>query len=250
MSDNSIKPLTLAELPELRRKTEAISRFLRDQIAAHLETLRPLFAPERILGKYAGGKVDVPGVERTFAELQQSYQPFTRKPYDLPETLDPHWLTLVGNALELHPWEYAHPVQGKPITMSSPVRWVVNYRANYTPTQAKTVLEGKETARPDYLRQFVVNSLVLLLVLRRNPGLGKLFQDLRYELKTETIPEFKGLPLVTITSCLTSFRPADDLIQAATAFSGISAFIELLDLDAVKSPKDGLKENLDALLRG
>jgi hypothetical protein len=250
MSDDSIKPLTLAELPELRRKTEAISRFLRDQIAAHLETLRPLFAPERILGKYAGGKVDVPGVERTFTELQQSYHPFAHKPYDLPETLDSNWLTLVGNALELHPWEYVHPVQGKPIMMSSPVRWVVNYRANYTPIQVKAVLEGKEAARPDYLRQFVVNSLVLLLVLRRNPGLGKLFQDLRYELKTETIGDFKGLPLVTITSCLTSFRPADDLIQAATAFSGISAFIELLDLDAVKSPRDGLKENLDALLRG
>jgi hypothetical protein len=250
MSENSIKPLTLAELPDLRRKTEAISRFLRDQIAAHLETLRPLFAAERILGKYAGGKVDVPGVERTFAELQQSYQPFTRKPYDLPETLDSNWLTLVGNALELHPWEYVHPVQGKPIMMSSPVRWVVNYRANYTPTQAKAVLEGKENARPDYLRQFVVNSLVLLLMMRRNPGLAKLFQDLRYELKTETVPEFKGLPLVTITSCLTLFRTADDLIQAATAFSGISAFIELLDLDAVKSPTDGLKENLDALLRG
>jgi len=242
--------LTLQELPDLRRKTEAISRFLRDQIAAHLETLRPLFAPERILGKYAGGKVDVPGVERTFTELQQSYRPFTHKPYDLPETLDPNWLVLVGNALELYPWEYVHPVQGKAITMSSPVRWVVNYRANYTPAQVKAVLGEKETARPDYLRQFVVNSLVLLLMLRRNPGLGKLFQDLRYELKIENVPDFKGLPLVTITSCLTSFRPADDLIQAATAFSGISAFIELLDLDAVKSPRDGLKENLDSLLRG
>jgi hypothetical protein len=250
MSENSIKPLTLAELPELRRKTEAISRFLRDQIAAHLETLCPLFAPERILGRYAGGKVDAAGVERTFTELQESYRPFTHKPYDLPETLDANWLTLVGNAVELHPWEYVHPVQGKPVMISSPVRWVVNYRANYTPTQVKAVLAGKETGRPDYLRQFVVNTLVLLLTLRRNPGLGKLLHDLRYELKTESLPEFKGLPLVTITSCLTSFRPADDLIQAATAFSGISAFIELLDLDAVKSPKDSLKENLDALLRG
>src|ERR1035438_7677849 len=188
MSDDSSKALTLAELPELRRKTEAVSRFLRDQIAGHLETLRPLFSPERILGRYASGKVDPAAVERTFAELQESYRPFTHKPYDLPETLDTHWLTLVGNALELHPWEYVHPVQGRPIMMSSPVRWVVNYRANYTPTQVKAVLEGKETVRPDYLRQFVVNSLVLLLVLRRNSGLGKLFQDLRYELRTETIP--------------------------------------------------------------
>src|SRR5205814_3149878 len=164
MSEPSTLPLTLAELPELRRKTESVSRFLRDQIAAHLETLRPLFAPDRTLGKYAGGKVEVPGVERTFAELQQNYKAFTHKPYDLPETLDQNWLTLVGTALELHPWEYVHQVQGKPITMTSPVRWVVNYRANYNLAQVKTVIGGKETARPDYLRQFVVNALVLQLM--------------------------------------------------------------------------------------
>src|SRR5947209_3069498 len=109
MSDDSTKTLTLAELPELRRKTESVSRFLKEQITAHLETLRPLFAPERILGKYAGGKVEVTGVERTFNELQQSYKGFTHKPYDLPETLDANWLTLVGNTLELHSWDYVHP---------------------------------------------------------------------------------------------------------------------------------------------
>jgi hypothetical protein len=31
------KELSLSELPELRRKTEAVSRFLKEQIAAHLE---------------------------------------------------------------------------------------------------------------------------------------------------------------------------------------------------------------------
>jgi hypothetical protein len=250
MSDDSTKPLTLAELPDLRRKTESVSRFLRDQIAAHLETLRPLFAPERLFGKYAGGKMEVQGSERAFVELQQSYKPFTRKPYDLPETFDQNWLSLVGNALELHPWEYLQPVDGKPITITSPVRWVVNYKANYTLAQVKSVLEGKQTVRPDYLRQFVVNALVLQMALNRNPGLGQLFQDLRYELKNQTAADLKGLPMVTITSCLASFRPADDLIQAATAFSGISAFIELIDLDAVKSPKDALREKLDELLQG
>jgi len=129
------------------------------------------------------------------------------------------------------------------------VCWVVNYRADYTLAQVKGALAGKEGFRPDHLHQFVVNALVLQLMLSHSPGLGKLFQDLRYELKAETPPELKGLPVVTITSCLASFRPADDLIQAATAFSGISAFIELLDLDAVKSPKDALKESLDELLR-
>jgi hypothetical protein len=249
MSNASIHSLTLPELPELRRKTEAVSQFLRQQITTHLETLRPLLAPERVFGKSAGGKIDVPGAERALTELQQSYRPFSRKPYDLPETLDTNWLSLVGNALELHPWEYVHQVQGKDITMSSPVRWVVNYRSNYTLAQVKNVLAGKETVRPDYLRQFVVNTLVLQLVLNRNPGLAQLFQDLRYELRSETASDLKGLPIVTITSCLTSFRPADDMIQAATAFSGVPAFIELLDTQALRQPIDSLQTKIEGLLK-
>jgi hypothetical protein len=249
MNDASAAPLTLAELPELRRKTEAISKFLREQIAAHLETLRPLFAPDRLLGKYAGGKVDLPGVERAYTDLQKTYKSFVQKPYDLPETLDNNWLALVGNTLDLYPWEYVHPVQGKPIMMSSPVRWVMNFRSNYTLAQVKSVLAGKEPVRQDYLRQFVVNALVLQLVLARNPGLAQLFQDLRYELKSETVPDLRGLPIVTITSCLTSFRPADELIQAATAFSGVPAFIELLHVESLRQPIDPLQARIEALLK-
>jgi hypothetical protein len=89
----------------------------------------------------------------------------------------------------------------------------------------------------------------LQVALNRSPGLVQLFNDLRYEIKTETPPDLKGLPIVTITSCLTSFRPADDLISAATAFSGVPAFIELLKLDAVQTPKDSLKDNLQRLLK-
>lgn len=249
MSENQGTALSLQELPDLRRRTESVSHFLREQLTAHLETLRPLFAPERIFGKYAGGKTEVAGADRALAELRQAYTPFTGKPYDLPEKLDENWLTLVGNSLELHSWEYAHPLQGKSITMSSPVRWVVNYRANYSLAQVKNGLAGTETIRPDYLRQFAVNALVLRLVLNRNPGLVRLFQDLRYELKIETVPELKGLPIVTITSGIASFRPADDLIVAAIAFSGIPAFIELLDLQALNQTADPLKNRLDALLK-
>lgn len=248
MSEQNIT-LSLQELPELRRKTEAISRFLKEQIAGHLETLRPLLAPDRVFGKHAGGKSEAPGAERALTELQQNYKPFSRKPYDLPETFEVNWLPLVGNALDLHPWEYTHQIQGKNITMTSPLRWVVNYRTNYTLAQVKNVLAGRESARPEYLRLFVVNALVLQLVLARNPGLTQLFADLRYELKIETSAELKGLPVVTITSSLPSFRPADDLIIAATAFSGVPAFIELINLAAAHAPKDVLKERIEELLK-
>lgn len=248
MTEEPGKDLTLQQLPELRRKTEAVSRFLQRQIEVHLETLRPLFAPDRILGKLAGGKVEVLGAERAMVELQQNYKPFTRKPYDLPETLDPHWLTLVGSTLVLHPWEYPHPAQGKTIVMSSPVCWVLSYRSNYSLAEVKAALGGNTAARPEYVRQFVVNALVLQLALNHNPGLAQLFQDLRYELKVEPSVELKGLPVVTITSSLKSFRPSDDLIAAATAFSGVPAFIELLDIEAFHRVPDPMQARIEALL--
>jgi hypothetical protein len=249
MPDQIENALTLQELPELRRKTEAISRFLKQQIAAHLETLRPVFAPERLFGKYAGGKVEVTGAETALTELKLRYEAFTRKPYDLPIDFDPNWLTLVGHALDLHPWEYEHSVRGKAVAITAPLCWAVNYRANCQLAQVKNALAGKETVRPEFLRLFVVNALVLQLVLERNAGVVQLFGDLRFKLKTVTPAELRGLPVVTITSCLPSLRPTDDLIQAATAFSGVPAFIELADLNAMKNPRDLLNEKLEELTR-
>ncbi|HEY3840626.1 MAG TPA: hypothetical protein VGL72_28835 [Bryobacteraceae bacterium] len=249
MSESHTSNLTLQELPELRRKTEAISQLLRQQIVGHFETLRPFLGPERIFGRLAGGKTDVPGADLALEELQQKYRQFTRKPYDLPDDFSASWLTLVGNALELHPWAYVHLIQGKSITMSSPLRWLVNYRSNLEVAQVKRMITGKETARLDFLRQFVVNALVLQLLLVRTPGLAPLFADLRYELKTETPSDLGGLPVVTITSILGSFRPSDDLILPATAFSGVPEFIELVDLETLKAPKDLLKERIDEVLR-
>jgi hypothetical protein len=55
--------------------------------------------------------------------------------------------------------------------------------------------------------------------------------------------------LTTITFGLPSFRPPDDLIMAATSFSGIPAFIELVDTDAASRLQDPLKTQLQELVR-
>jgi serine/threonine protein kinase len=249
MSSPESKAPTLQELPNLRNKTERIAGVLREHLAGHLETLRPLFAPERLFGKLAGGKADVLGAERALAELQQAFRNFTSKPYDLPASLDSNWLSLVGQVVALDPWEYGIAVQGKSIAMTSPVQWVLLYRSNYSLAQVKRVLTGVEPVRLDYLRQFVVNALVLQLLLTRQPKLVQLFADLGWEVRIESPAEFRGLPLVLATSILKSFRPPDDLVLAATAFSGVPAFIELIDLEAARHPKNPLREKLEALLR-
>jgi hypothetical protein len=63
------KVVNFEQLADLRDKTEAISQFLQKQLRAHLETLRVLLAPRRLLGKYAGVKEDVGGADRAFAQL-------------------------------------------------------------------------------------------------------------------------------------------------------------------------------------
>lgn len=57
------------------------------------------------------------------------------------------------------------------------------------------------------------------------------------------------LQLTTITFGLQSFRLPDDLILAATSFSGIAAFIELVDTDAAANLPDPLKARLQEVVR-
>ncbi len=247
------KPLTFQGLAELRRKTETISKFLQDQLSTHLETLRPILSLERLFGKHVGSKVDTALADRAFAQLQQSYKPFSARPFELPSEIDQYWLTLVGNRVMLYPWEYTYEAkterETRSITMTSPVRWVMSYTSAYTLSQVRQALAGKGERRPEHIRQFVINALVTQLMITHTPGLAPLFTDLRYQLQTDSVPDLPKLLLTTITSGLPSFRPADDLILSATNFSGIPAFIELIDIDALPGLQDPLRARIEELLR-
>jgi hypothetical protein len=248
MSEPVGTAIGLQELPELRRKTEAVAKVLQEQLSGHLETVRLLFAPERIFGKYAGGKADVTGDARSLAELQQRYKPFENRPFGLTSNFDVHWLTLIGTGVVAQPWEYVISLQGSPITMTSPVKWVLAYQSSSTLTKARALLTSKDAARPPDLRQTVVNALALNLLLTRFPGIVQLFRDLRFEIATEQLPEFPSLPITTITTCLTSFRPSNELVANVTAFSGVPSFIELIDLETVRQPRDIFREKLAGVL--
>jgi len=251
--DKPPRRLTSQELTELRRKTEIISKFLHDRLSTHLETLRPLLAPERIFGKYLGAKGDPAVADRAFTQLQHNYKPFVTRPFDLPSELDEHWLTLVGNRVTLYPWEYTYEAKAeretRTISMTSPVRWVVSYSSAYTLSQVRQALAGKGERRPEHIRQFVVNALVTQLITAQIPGLAPLLADLRYQFQTDSTPDLPKLPLTTITCGLPSFRPPDDLILSATGLSGIPAFIELIDTDALSRLQDPLKAHTEELLR-
>jgi hypothetical protein len=175
------------------------------------------------------------------------------KPFALPPELDDAPLSNIDNRIDLYPWEYTHQAKSeretKPLTITSPVRWVLTYSSEYSLSQLLQTLAGKEQRRSEAVRQFVVNALVLHAMLGKFPGITQLLTDLRYEIRTEKFPALGELPLVTIRSCLSSFRPADGLILAATRFSGVPAFIELIDVEAVHSLPDPLRLRIEDILR-
>ena len=252
-SETPTGPLTFEQLPVLRARTEAVSVMLREQLLAHLETLRPILSPERIFGRTPGGKVDTPLADRSVTQLQQSYRQFATRPFDLATELDQYWLSLVGNRIALYPWEYSYHAgsgrSARTITMTSPVRWVMSFTSGYTLSQFRQAVAGGGDAQPEHVRQFVVNALVMQLVFANTPGLSHLFADLRYEVQTLSTADLPKLPLTTITSsALGSFRPADELILAATNFSGVPAFIELIDIDALAQLQDPLRARLEERL--
>lgn len=254
MDDSGVatKSLTFEQLADLREKTETIAQFLKERLKSHLETLRPAFVPRRVLGKYTGSRDGVAGEDKAFAQLQAQYQEVCRNPFALPPELAQDSLANIDNQIEVYPWEYTYEAKGtketKVLTMNSPVRWILTYSSGYTPAQVRQAVSGLQDRRSDYVRQFVVNALVMRFMFERYPGIPQLLTDLRYEVQIEKGQGLGELPCVTLSACVPSFRPPDDLILTATRFSGVPAFIELIDVETISTLQDPLKLHIERML--
>ncbi len=249
------RSLTIPEVAELRSKTETISKLLQTQLETHLETLRPLFAPRRLLGKHLGGSAgrdEVPGADKALAELKQRYKEVAGPPLVLRPELSRETVSGIESRIELYPWEYDHEArtatETRTIAITSPGRWVMSYDSDYSLSQVRRVLAGEEEKRAADLAQFVANALAMGAMMEKFPALTGLLNDLRFEVRVETANGLGKLPVVTVNSNLASFRPPDELILTATGFSGVAAFIELVDRDAVQNLRDPLRERLEKIL--
>ena len=245
--------LTFEQLAKLREQTEAVEGFLKNRLQGHLETLRPLFAPRRLLGKYVDRKEDVSGSEKALAQLREKFAEVCGAPFSLTKELDEDTLARIDGRPELYPWEYTYEAKGegepRALTITSPVRWVLTYGSSYTLSQLRQAVAGKPERRSNEMRQFLVNALVMQLFLARYPGIANLLSDLRYQVNVEKCPGLGALPFVTLRAWLPSFRPADNLVLMATRFSGVSNFVELIDVEAVNALEDPLKPRIEELLR-
>jgi hypothetical protein len=247
--------LKLEQLANLREKTEMVSQLLLNQLREHLETIRPLLAPRRLLGDYVRSpiKEDVIGADAVVRRLQEKYKEICGKPFALTPELDEAAVAMMESRIELYPWEYTHEAknekESKTITITSPLRWALTYTSGYTLSQLRQALVGKVERRQEDVRQFLVNALVMQYVLAKFPGITRLLKDLRYDIKVDTCSGLGELPLVTITSVLPSFRPKDDILLAATSLSGVPAFVELIDFGAVSKLEDRLKTQIEEKFR-
>ncbi|MCP4693746.1 MAG: hypothetical protein GY859_37275, partial [Desulfobacterales bacterium] len=80
--------------------------------------------------------------------------------------------------------------------------------------------------------------------LRRFPDLTRLLQDLRYNVDIVEQPDLGGLPAAILTAPIKMFLPPDDFIIQITQLSGVAAFQEIADPDAVQTLPDPLRESL------
>jgi hypothetical protein len=242
--------LTIEQLSDLRGKTQVVSELLRKQLEGHLGTIRSIFAPSRLLGKHvrSGSREQASEGDRAFDALKERYSQLSGKPFSLPRDIGEDPLSIEGR-LDLQPWAYRHELDdGKAVTMSSPVRWILSYRSGYTPSELQAVLASKETKRNDDARRFVCSAIALDQLLTRRPEIVRLLTALRYDVSIDHADGLGELPIVTLSSCLASFRPADALIRTATQFSGVDTFVELINLDAVKSLRDPLQQRIESIL--
>jgi hypothetical protein len=256
MAETSLSPtksISFEQLATARKSTLAVSDFLEKQLVGYLETLRSLFLPERVLGKLAGSKFDVPGADKALAELQDTYRRLPGKPFDFPKEFETDWLAEVGAKLEVQRWESSREIStdsGKrTILVTSPARWVLAYGPGYSVSQAIQAFGRRQDRRGiDQLRQFVVNTMVMQALVARNAGLATILAELRYNVNTQAHPGLSGLPVVVIQSQISTFLPPESVIAAATELSGIDAFIELIDVEAVRQLSDPFKQRIVQLI--
>jgi hypothetical protein len=243
------KDLDSQQFKRLRQNTERITQLLERRLNSHLDTLKSLFIPRRLLGTYIKSSAtdDVPGSDKAFAELQEKFRAICEKPFRLPKKLHTP-LPPISTQLDAVPFKYSLKLgdSQKRTTITAANRWVVSYRSECTYERLKAMVTGVENPQPDDMKQSLIDHLTLGIFLKRFPALSQLLRDLRYEVEIRNLDDLGGLPVVLLRVPLESFLPSDDFILEVTQLSGIPAFQEIVAEDAPEGLPDPLKDTLKA----
>jgi hypothetical protein len=255
MSNENIlrKDLDNQQFIRLRKNTEKITKILDRRLKEHLNILKPLFTPRKLLGTYikSVNMGDVPGSDKAFAELQEQYAAVCEKPFGLPKKLHIP-LPPISSQLNAVPFKYSIYIadsKEKATNITAAARWILSYKSECHYDRLKAMVSGAETHQPDDIKQSLIEHLTMVLLLKNFKALTQLFQDLRYEVGIQKLEDLGGLPVVILKAPIESFLPSDDFILKITQLSGIPAFQEIIDLDAVEKMSDPLRETLQQAIR-
>lgn len=242
------KDLDNQEFLKLRQATARIGGELDSRLKRHLTTLRSLFIPWKMLGTYvkSSSQQEINGSEKAFAELQEMYGAICEDPFQLPKKLQAP-LPPINGAIECLPLEYTLTLAGESgnaVTITSPTKFVLSYQSECSLKRLQNIMGGKEARQPDEMRQALLCHLALVLFLQTFPSMTQLLEDLRYRVETMRLKQFGGLPVVLLTVPLDTFLPNDDFILEVTQLSGIPAFQEIVDPDAVTNMADSFRDLL------
>lgn len=252
MESTSRKSLNNEEFLRFRQATDKVAQLLSKRLKGHLEVIRPLFLPRILLGNHMKSAYteEIPGTEKAFAELQEWFGKICENPFGLPKKLQPP-VPPIPYYLEMIPYQYPLPLGGtenKPITITSPTQWILSYRNECPLDRLKAMVSGKETRQPDEMKQTLINHLTLFIFLKHFPALNQLLEDLRYQVETRELGELGGLPVIMLRAPVETFLPPDDFILQITQLSGVAAFQEIIDPEAVEKIPDPLKESLKSFI--
>ena len=244
---------SISRLLFLRKVTRAVSDYLTSQLKEQLNTVSSLLRPRRLLGDYIESSIHEQAVdtEKHFAALNQIYAKAAGKPFELPRPLRSP-LKPIGLALEIYPWEYCHEIPAgdatNVITITSPVRFVISYASGLSLARMRQGVAGKEDLKQEDVREFIIRTCLMRLMMQKYSGIANLFRALRWEVSTESSPELGDVPLTTLTAPLACMLPPDNLIIESTEMSGTSLFEEVVDVEAVSQLRDPLIQKVESIV--
>ena len=238
----------------LRKLTRAITETVRTQMAEHLATLTPLLRPTAVLGEYVQGgqKEGTRKADKAFRDLEALYQTVcTTKPFNLPREMPSPPLSILSTGLDITGYDYPHQVTSdsapRTIMVRAPLTWTLTY-TGFGPGRLRDLLQTKMRSNEEVLK-VALSFLALHVVLSNQPGLLKIFDAMHFPITTVKVPEFGDLPVTRIGAAVVTRRPSDAVIIESAALTGMDAFEEIVELDAVERLRDPLRESLMSVAR-
>jgi len=244
--------MDIQRLLDLRKITQAISRKFASDLKSHLATLAPLFSPLPLFGEYVRGGVKSSGLqaEKAYRELKNRFQSIAQqRPFALDTTLASQ-LDLFAATPVLSPLEYTYTARGEQgtheITVTSPLKWVLSY-PDTEPKRLRELLADDRKLVKEELAHALLQCLAMEILLEQRPGLVRLFHDLRYQIQSEPLGGMGSLPVLTISSPITTRRPSDEIMIQNTQLTGIPSFEEVIEVEQIRRLEDPVRRELLAI---